>query len=157
VTSASAALRSLWIAVAVQLAGRLLDLRWHVSHDEFEGTSEQIEAHWLVWLGVLATVTVAAWVVLRRERLAGYPGYVLTAVSGLLYIPVAVWHFIEHANGADPGVAHVLLAVGQIGMVVGAFVATVAAGRDRRAAAGEPGAATQPAPKGRLRRPAAPR
>jgi hypothetical protein len=140
--SSSRALRSLWIAVAVQLAGRLLDLRWHLTHDQFEGTSQQLEAHWLLWLGVLATLAIAVWAVVGRERFPGYVGYILTAASGFLYAPVAVWHFVEHANGADPEVAHVLLGVGQVGMVFGAVVATVIARRGQRRAAGEPGPAT---------------
>jgi hypothetical protein len=31
----------------------------------------------------------------------------------------AIWHFIEHANHNDPAVAHVLLALGQVAMIVG--------------------------------------
>ena len=126
-------LRALWIAIGVQLAGRLLDLRWHLDHDEFEGATQQVEAHWLLWLGVLATIAVAAWAVRGGlTRAPGFSGYVLTLGSGLLYAPVAIWHFVEHANGADPELAHLLLAIGQIGMVVGAIVATATA---RRAAA----------------------
>jgi hypothetical protein len=140
--SSTGALRALWIAVAVQLAGRLLDLRWHLTHDEFEGTSEQLEAHWLLWLGVLATIAVAAVVSSDSERPAGWSGYLITLFSGCLYVPVAVWHFIEHANGADPELAHVLLAVAGIGMVVGAILATVVVWRGRRRASGTPGTAT---------------
>ena len=131
--STSQALRALWIAVAVQLAGQLVDLRWHLTHDEFEGTSQQLEAHWLIWLGVLATVAVAAWAALGHERLTGHPGYVLTLAAGLLYVPVSVWHFIAHANGDDPGLAHVLIGIGKVGMVVGAVLATVLVHRARRA------------------------
>jgi hypothetical protein len=131
--SASRALRALWLAVAVQLAGRLLDLRWHLTQDEFEGTSQQLEAHWLLWLGVLATLAVAAWAVLRPERLAGHHGYLLTVAAGLLYVPVAVWHFIAHANGEDPEMAHVLVGVGGVGMVIGAVLATLLVRRSRPA------------------------
>ena len=95
-----------------------------------------------MWLGVLATVAIAVWAVVGRERLPGYAGYILTAASGFLYVPVAVWHFVEHANGADPEVAHVLLGIAQMGMVLGAVVATVIARRGPRRAAGEPGPAT---------------
>ena len=129
--SASRALRALWIAVAVQLAGRLVDLRWHLTHDEFEGTAQQFEAHWLLWIGVLATVGVAAWSVRQPARVPGFWGYVLTLTSGLFYVPISVWHFIEHANGTDPQVAHVLLGVGQSGMVAGAIAATLIARRHR--------------------------
>jgi hypothetical protein len=128
------ALRALWTAVGIQLAGRLLDLRWHLTHDEFEGTSQQFEAHWLLWLGVLATIAVAAWAVLRHERLAGYPGYLLTLASGLFYVPNSVWHFIEHAHGTDPELAHLLLGVGQVGMVIGVVLATLLARRIRQGA-----------------------
>ena len=127
------ALRALWIAVVVQLVGRLLDLRWHLTHDEFEGTSQQLKAHWLVWIGVLATVAVAAWAIARPERVGGYPGYVLTLAAGLVYAPVAVWHFIAHANGEDPGLAHVLLAVAGVGMVAGAVLAALLVRRMRGA------------------------
>jgi hypothetical protein len=118
-------LKALWIAVGVQLAGRLVDLRWHLTHDEFEGASQQIEAHWLLWLGVLATIAVAAWALRGPGRPLGFPGYLVTLVSGLLYVPVAIWHFVEHANGVDPEVAHLFLAIGQIGMVLGAILAAV--------------------------------
>jgi hypothetical protein len=132
--TANQALRALWIAVAVQLAGRLLDLRWHLTHDEFEGTSQQLEAHWLLWLGVLVTIAVGVWAVLRPERLVGYHGYLLTVAAGLLYVPVAVWHFIAHANGEDPELAHVLVGVGGVGMVIGAVLATLLVRRSRPAA-----------------------
>jgi hypothetical protein len=140
--TSTGALRALWIAVGVQLAGRLLDLRWHLTHDEFEGTTQQLEAHWLVWLGVLATIAVAAVVSAGSECPAGRSGYLVTLFSGCLYVPVAVWHFIEHANGADPELAHVLLAVAGIGMVVGAILATMIVWRGRRRATGTPGPAT---------------
>jgi hypothetical protein len=129
----SRALRALWIAVVVQLAGRLLDLRWHLTHDEFEGTSQQLEAHWLLWIGVLATVAVAAWTVARPERIGGHAGYVLTLAAGVFYVPVSVWHFIAHANGEDPGLAHVLLGLAMVGMVSGAVLAALLVRRVRRA------------------------
>ena len=135
-------LRALWIALSLQLIGRLLDLRWHLTHDEFEGTSQQLEAHWLLWLGVVATIGAAAVAASAPERPAGWSGYVVTLLSGALYVPISVWHFIEHANDADPELAHVLLAVAQIGMVTGVIVATVIARRERGPAAGSPGTAS---------------
>jgi len=109
----------------------LSDLRWHLTHDEFEGTSQQLEAHWLLWTGVLATIAAASLAFRAPQRPAGQRGYLITLVSGLFYVPISVWHFIEHASGVDPSVAHVLLAVGQVGMVAGAVVATLAAATRR--------------------------
>jgi hypothetical protein len=121
-------LQLLWGAVAVQLLGRLLDLRWHLSNDEFEGVSQQFEAHWLLWLGVVATLAVTL-LAARRPDLAPAEqnGYLFILVSGLAYAGVAVWHFVEHANGQDPELAHILLGVTQIAMVVGAVLATYGA------------------------------
>jgi len=140
-TPARAALQLLWATLAVQILGRLLDARWHATHDEFEGASQQLEAHWLAWIGVLATLVVAAWAVKRRVS-PGRPGYVTVLVSTGLYVPVAVWHFIEHANHSDPELAHVLLAISQIAVLVGAVAASLAAWR--RPPRGETGAAEVP-------------
>ena len=123
------ALRLLWATLAVQLLGRLLDLRWHANHDEFEGASEQLQAHWLAWIGVLATLVVAGWAVSRRG-LPGHSGYVAVLGASAVYVPVAGWHFFEHANGADPELAHVLFAASQAVVLVGAIASTLA-GRAR--------------------------
>ncbi len=116
----------MWIAVAVMLLGRALDLQWHATHDEFEGASEQLQAHWLLWLGVLFVLAVAA--VGVREGIGGI-GFRLTLLSAAVYVPVATWHFIEHANGTDPELAHVLLAITTLGVVAGVIVASVEAAR----------------------------
>lgn len=117
---------ALLIAIGVMLLGRLLDLRWHVEHDEFEGTSQQFEAHWLLWIGVLMVLVVAA--VGVRERIGG-SGTQLVLLSAVLYVPISIWHFVEHANGADPELAHVLLGITNLAMVVGAVVAWLNARR----------------------------
>ena len=49
-TRARTALQLLWATLIVQVAGRLIDARWHATHDEFEGASQQLQAHWLIWL-----------------------------------------------------------------------------------------------------------
>jgi hypothetical protein len=122
--------------VGVQLLGRLLDLRWHLTNEEFEGVSEQFEAHWLLWLGVLGTLLIA--LLAARQPETPQPerrGYLFLLGSGLGYSGVAVWHFIEHANGNDPELAHILLGITQIGMVLGAVLATIGARRGRPVAA----------------------
>jgi hypothetical protein len=113
-------LQLLALAAVVQIAGRGLDGWWHATHDEFEAARQQLQAHWLLWLGVLGTLAVCA-VAVRRlapgDRTLS--GFRVALYSGLLYAPVAVWHFIEHANHRDPELPHVLLAAGQIGMLLG--------------------------------------
>ena len=115
-------LAALWLAMAVMILGRLLDLQWHATHDEFEGTSQQFEAHWLLWIGVLMVLAVAAIGV--RDGVGGM-GYRVVLLSTILYVPLSIWHFIEHANGADPELAHVLLGIANLCMVAGAIVAVI--------------------------------
>jgi hypothetical protein len=134
-------LQLLAVALVVQIAGRALDGRWHATHDEFEGASQQLEAHWLIWVGVLATLAICA-LALRRLRPddRGLLGYRITLFSGLGYAAVAVWHFIEHANHNDPAIAHVFLALGQAGMLAGIVLVFVLSRRGRGPSAGPAGA-----------------
>jgi hypothetical protein len=116
-------LTALWIAVGVVILGRLVDLQWHLSHDEFEGTSQQFRAHTVVWIGVLSVLAVTVIAIRAGVR---NPGFTLALAGTALYVPVAVWHFIEHANGNDPEVAHVLLAIADVAIIAGAIVASLA-------------------------------
>lgn len=114
--------RAIWIGIAVQLAGRIVDGRWHATHDEFEGAAQQLEAHWLVWIGVLVTL-IAAGSAMRRlaaeERNAGYP---LVFWGAVLYVGVAAWHFLEHVAHNDPALPHILLVVTTVMMIAGALL-----------------------------------
>lgn len=122
-------LAALWIAVGVVIVGRLVDLQWHLAHDEFEGVSEQFRAHTVVWIGVLMVVAVTIVAIKQgvRER-----GFLLAFAGAVVYVPVAIWHFVEHANGADPEVAHVLLGVADVAIILGAIVAAITARRSKR-------------------------
>jgi hypothetical protein len=113
---------ALWIAVGVVVLGRLVDLQWHLTHDEFEGTREQVRAHLVVWIGVLLVLAVT--VVAIRNGIRS-PGFRLSLIGAATYVPVAVWHFIEHANGNDPDVAHVLLGLSDVAIITGAIWATI--------------------------------
>jgi uncharacterized membrane protein YeaQ/YmgE (transglycosylase-associated protein family) len=121
-------LRLLLLATAVAIAGRLLDARWHATHDEFEGASEQLEAHWLAWLGVAAMIGAAAYAVRHEGRRAGY---VLVLLGGAVYATVGTWHFIAHANGEDPEVAHVFLVLANLLLLTGVVVALAERARRR--------------------------
>jgi hypothetical protein len=51
---------ALLIGFGAQIAGRLIDLQWHLTHEEFEGAVEQLQAHWLIWLTTVFVIGVAA-------------------------------------------------------------------------------------------------
>jgi len=119
------ALLVLWVAVGIAVAGQLLDLRWHLTHDEFETASDQLRAHWLSWVGALALLAVAA----RGSRRAP-PGsrrvaYVAVAVAAAVYLAAATWHFVEHSRGSDPAVAHIVIAAAKSAALAGVIAVTV--------------------------------
>jgi predicted permease len=109
----------LLIAFAGQVAGRLVDLRWHLSHEEFEGGAEQLQAHWLIWLSTVFVFAVA--VVARRE--VGDPGqrlgYAVVLGANVAYGFVAVIHFFQHLDHREVDWAHLLLAVTTIAAAFG--------------------------------------
>jgi hypothetical protein len=122
-------LEALWVAVLVQVLGRISDGIWHLNHADFEGAANQVEAHFVLWTGMLMTVAAAGWA-LRTDRAPERRlGYLVTFVGAILYVPVAVWHFIGHANGEELDVAHLLLAVTQVATIVGALIATLSSRR----------------------------
>jgi hypothetical protein len=121
-------LLALWLGVVVMLAGEVVDLRWHLTHDEFETAGDQLRAHWLTWLG--AVVALAAAVVAAWGGAETY-GYRLVAGFGFAYAGLGTWHFVEHVNHSDPAVAHVLIAIAKAGVAGGGVIAAVEARRGR--------------------------
>lgn len=115
---------ALWAAFAVQVAGRLLDFWWHSTHEEFETGRDQITAHWLVWVGTLFVVVVAIRALRDDSTSAERPGYRVVLWSNVLYVVVAVIHFVQHLNHQEVDWAHIMLAVTNIGSVVGVVMAT---------------------------------
>jgi hypothetical protein len=111
----------LWLGLVVLIAGRLLDLRWHATHDEFETASDQLRAHWLAWLGALILLAAAV-VVFRRQRGRGLSALLIGAAG---YGVVAGWHLYEHSQDRDPDLPHVLLALTQLTMLVAAPLAAM--------------------------------
>ena len=109
----------LWVAAGLALAsiGRVIDLSWHARHDEFETGMDQVQAHSVAWIGA-AVLLVAAGLALYRRFCT--PGFVAVFAASCLYVPVAVWHFLLHVDGRDPDLPHVLLAVAQFGIYLGA-------------------------------------
>ncbi len=117
-----------WVAIGVQLVGQLIDVRWHATHDEFEGGVEQLQAHWLLWLGAILTLVVA-YLGTRALSSPWYWGYSLLLIATVFYVLASVWHFFEHLNLRDPALPHVLIAIGKSGMVAGAISATIVSRR----------------------------
>jgi hypothetical protein len=123
-------LRALWIGALLFVAGIVLDQRWHATHDEFEGTSQQFEAHWLLWVGFLLVLVATVLAFLRLTPGERPRGIAVVLIASAIYLPVTVWHFVAHANEIDPDVAHVLLAIGDVAIIAGAgwtFVASLRA------------------------------
>ena len=112
-------LRALWAGAIIFVAGIARDLVWHATNDEFEGTSQQFEAHWLLWIGFLVVLAVTVLAFLRLSSEERHPGFVVVLAASMVYLPVTVWHFVAHANGVDPELAHVLLAIGDATILSG--------------------------------------
>jgi hypothetical protein len=121
-------LTALWIAVGVVIVGRLVDLQWHLPHDNFGGAADQVQAHLVVWIGVLMLLGVSAIAV--RQGAAGL-GYRLSLGGAAFYVPVAIWHFVEHANRSDFELPHILIALAYIATLIGVVAVTVPAIRQR--------------------------
>ncbi len=122
-------LRAMWIGVAVQVIGGAVDLHWHATHHEFERASQQVQAHWLAWLGVGIVLVAAASALTRLTAGERRGGYQAVLIGCLLFAAVSVWHFIEHANGADPQVAHVFLYLSYFGIIAAVAWLTLTARR----------------------------
>ncbi len=115
----------LWGAFGVQIGGRLLDLQWHRAHPEFETAQDQVTAHWLVWLGTLLVIATAA-IALRPAGPVGIEriGYRVTLWSNVIYLVLAVLHFVQHLNHHEVDWTHVGLAVANVAAAAGVFTVT---------------------------------
>ncbi|MDQ3985895.1 MAG: hypothetical protein M3280_05295 [Actinomycetota bacterium] len=102
-----------------QVAGRLVDLQWHLSHEEFEGAAEQFQAHWLIWLSTLFVLGVAALAVRDVTPPGQRRGYLIVLVANLAYAIVAIAHFFQHLDHREVDWAHLLLAVTSIAAAIG--------------------------------------
>ncbi len=117
--------RALLIGFGGQVAGRLVDLQWHLTHDDFEGGADQVQAHWLIWLATVFVLWVAA-VGIRDVGEPARRGYLIVLVANLAYAAVAVVHFFQHLNGLEVDWAHFLLLVSNIAAAAGVVWVVVA-------------------------------
>jgi hypothetical protein len=112
----------MWIGVAVQVVGQIVDSRWHAAHPGIESAAEMVEAHWVIWLGVAIAWTAALLTLLPKR---GHRGALVIGIVGLAYALGAAWDLVEHARGSDSAAAHVLLASSQVAILFGVILATV--------------------------------
>ncbi len=114
--------RLFWALIAGfggQIAGRLVDLQWHLTHEEFEGANEQLQAHWLIWLTTAFVLGVAA-LALRTVAAGGERrGYLMVLVANLGYAVIAVIHFFQHLDHREVDSTHLLLAVTSLAAAIG--------------------------------------
>jgi hypothetical protein len=112
-----------WTGIAMMLAGQVVDLRWHAANGRrFERASDQVGAHWLIWLGVLVLLVVAM-IGARRIPSRWYVGFRLLLLAVVGHVLVDGWHFWEHYNLRDPVVPHLLLAILKAVMLAGVVTA----------------------------------
>lgn len=103
--------------IVVFIAGRIMDAVWHATHKEFETAIQQVQAHAVVWAGVLILLFASG----RALRLGiRNPGYAAVLAAGVFYAGVAGWHFWEHSQLRDPDLPHVLLLIANIAIFAGA-------------------------------------
>ncbi len=125
-------LQLLWGAFAVQVAGRLLDFWWHATHDEFETGGDQLQAHWLVWIGTILVLIVGVRAlqgdVVGPQRL----GYLTVVAANGLYVPIAVAHFIQHLDRQEVDWAHMGLGITNLVAALGVLYVTFIVLRERQ-------------------------
>lgn len=136
--SLPAVVRSLWVGAALVLAGLLYDLRWHAAHDHFETAGDQVEAHWLSWLGLAVVLVLSLTATVRLPAAARPSGLVLTAAAASARAVVTAWHYWEHLNERDPDLSHVLLALSEVAVFVGIVLLSVQVRRREASRVAEP-------------------
>ena len=111
--------RLLWGAFAIQVAGRLLDFWWHATHEEFETGGDQLQAHWLVWMGTILVLAVGVRALRDGVTGAERGGYLTVVVANGLYVPIAVAHFIQHMDHQEVDWAHAGLSITNVVAALG--------------------------------------
>lgn len=122
----STLLRRLWAAFAVQVAGRTLDFWWHATHDEFETGGDQLQAHWLVWIGTILVMAVAIGALRTGVQGQVRVGFLIVLWANALYVPIAVAHFIQHMKLQEVDWAHIGLGVTNVVAALGVFFVSYA-------------------------------
>ncbi|MDQ4023985.1 MAG: hypothetical protein M3217_00620, partial [Actinomycetota bacterium] len=107
------------VATPVAIVGQVVDLQWHATHPEFETAADQLEAHWLVWIGQAALLALAV----AGLRISS--DYRPLVGAGVFLAIITVVHFVAHAMESDPEVIHVFLAAAKAATLAGVVWVTV--------------------------------
>lgn len=93
----------IWAALAVQLAGLIVDIAWHALHSDFEArTVEQMAVHLgtihiPIYVGVLCVLLATAWALIDQARRppigAAFP---VAFMGALISTGGEVWHAYLH-------------------------------------------------------------
>jgi hypothetical protein len=80
--------------------------------------------HWLVWVGLLGVIVVAA-AGARGSSSRWYAGWRLLLVGAIGYAASEALHVWNHAAGQGDTLSHLLLQAGKVALLAGAISATV--------------------------------
>jgi hypothetical protein len=110
---------ALLIGFAGQVGGRVVDLQWHLTHEEFEGAAQQLQAHWLIWLSTVFVLVIAAPASHAFKERGQRRGYLVVLGANAAYGVVAVIHFFQHLDHREVDWAHLLLAITSVAAALG--------------------------------------
>jgi uncharacterized BrkB/YihY/UPF0761 family membrane protein len=124
-------------ALAVQLAGLIVDIVWHALHSDFEArTVEQMAVHLgtihiPIYVGVLCVLLATAWALIDQARRppigAAFP---VAFVGALISTAGEVWHAYQHLR-LDTRGGPVAAAVSFVGFLVVVAAMWLSGRRDR--------------------------
>jgi hypothetical protein len=131
--------RSLWYAavgLGLVAAGVGWDAVWHGRNDDgdISGATELVQAHWLMFLGVLV-IALSTLVGVVRAAPRPSAAIVITFLGSVLAIIGFGWDSVRHAQGTESVPGHVLIYVGLFVVAVGLVMGAVDARRARDSSA----------------------
>jgi uncharacterized BrkB/YihY/UPF0761 family membrane protein len=128
----------IWTALAVQLAGVIVDIVWHALHSDFNATTaEQMlvhlgTVHIPIYVGVLCVLLTTAWALIDQARRppigAAFP---VAFVGALISTAGEAWHAFLHLKLATQG-GPMAAATSFAGFLIVVAAMWTSARRDRR-------------------------
>ena len=128
----------IWAALAVQLAGHVIDVVWHAVHSDFEAkTVEQMAVHLgtvhiPLYVGVLCVLLSTVWAVIDQARRppigAAFP---IAFVGALISTAGEIWHASMHLQ-LDTRAAPIAGTMSLVGFVIVVAAMWVSGRQDRR-------------------------